>query len=149
MRKLLRKLGKEHTVLLSTHILSEVESTCTRALVISKGKLVAEGTIRRDIRKLRSSRVFTLLVRGDAAKAESTLAGLELFAKVEVDAGDAPTLRCTWKPEAQPDEGAERAIAALISAGIAVRSAAREQGTLEDVFTELTTHRRDSAGAEK
>ena len=43
VRALIRRLGKDHTVLVSTHILSEVEATCTRALVIARGRLVAQG----------------------------------------------------------------------------------------------------------
>ena len=45
VRKLIRDLGENHTILLSTHILSEVESTCDRAIVIDRGRSVAEGTI--------------------------------------------------------------------------------------------------------
>ncbi|MCE7893748.1 MAG: ATP-binding cassette domain-containing protein, partial [Sorangiineae bacterium PRO1] len=45
VRRLIRELGESHTILLSTHILSEVESTCDRAIVIARGRLVAEGSI--------------------------------------------------------------------------------------------------------
>jgi ABC-2 type transport system ATP-binding protein len=44
IRKLIRDLGKEKTVILSTHILPEVEATCDRILIINKGKIVADGT---------------------------------------------------------------------------------------------------------
>jgi ABC-2 type transport system ATP-binding protein len=44
IRKLIKELGKEKTVILSTHILPEVEATCDRILIISKGKIVADGT---------------------------------------------------------------------------------------------------------
>lgn len=44
IRKLIRHLGKEKTVILSTHILPEVEATCDRILIINKGKIVADGT---------------------------------------------------------------------------------------------------------
>ncbi len=44
IRKLIRELGKEKTVILSTHILPEVEATCDRILIINKGKIVADGT---------------------------------------------------------------------------------------------------------
>jgi ABC-2 type transport system ATP-binding protein len=138
VRKLLRQLAKDHTVLLSTHILSEVESTCTRAIVIAKGKLVAEGTID-DLRRMRRSSAFAVVIRGDAARAESMLGALELFTQIDVTTvGDAATLRCAWKKDAAMDEGAERVIATLVGAGITVRSAAPEQSTLEDVFAELT-----------
>jgi ABC-2 type transport system ATP-binding protein len=137
VRKLLRELGKEHTVLLSTHILSEVESSCTRALVIAKGKLVAQGSID-EIRRLRRSAAFVVIVRGDLAKAETTLTALEDFSAIKVDAdGVVATLRCEWKKDSSA-EGCERAVAALVNAGIAVRSASAAESTLEDVFAELT-----------
>ena len=63
------------------------------------------------------------------------LDALDLFSKIEVEGA---TLRCVWKKKAGADEGSERAIAALVAAGVAVRSAAPEQSTLEDVFAELT-----------
>ena len=44
IRKLIKELGKEKTVILSSHILSEVEATCDRILIINKGKIVADGT---------------------------------------------------------------------------------------------------------
>jgi len=44
IRKLIRELGKEKTVILSTHILPEVEATCDRILIINKGRIVADGT---------------------------------------------------------------------------------------------------------
>jgi ABC-2 type transport system ATP-binding protein len=138
VRKLLREIGKEHTVVLSTHILSEVESSCTRAIVIAKGKLVAQGTIQ-EVRRLRRSPALSLVVRGDAAKAEQTLNALEVFAKITVEnEDDVATLRCVWKKKADATENTERAVAALVGAGLAVRSVLPEQSTLEDVFAELT-----------
>jgi ABC-2 type transport system ATP-binding protein len=143
VRKLLREIGKEHTVLLSTHILSEVESTCTRAIVIARGKLVAQGTLA-ELRKLRRSPALVVVVRGAAEKAESTLAALEVFSKISVEAdGEIATLRCVWKKKVDAPEGTERAVAALVGAGLAVRSAAPEQSTLEDVFAELTEPREE------
>ncbi len=148
VRKLLRELGKEHTVVLSTHILSEVESSCTRAIVIAKGRLVAEGSVA-EIRRMRRSPALVIVVRGDAAKAEETLLALEAFSKVTVEvdgsAGEIATLRCVWKKKQGAPENTERAIAALVAAGLAIRSAAPEQSTLEDVFAELTESRDEAS----
>jgi ABC-2 type transport system ATP-binding protein len=44
IRKLIKDLGKEKTVILSSHILSEVEATCDRILIINRGRIVADGT---------------------------------------------------------------------------------------------------------
>jgi ABC-2 type transport system ATP-binding protein len=139
VRKLLREIGKDHTVVLSTHILSEVESTCSRAIVIDKGKLVAQGTLA-ELRKLRRSPALVLVVRGDAEKAKSLLDALEVFSDIGVETDDEiSTLRCAWKKKVDAPESTERAVETLVGAGIAIRSAAPEQSTLEDVFTELTT----------
>jgi len=139
VRKLLRELGKEHTVVLSTHILSEVESSCTRAIVIAKGKLVAQGTVQ-EVRRMRRSPALAVVVRGDAEKAESTLKELEVFSKMAVEKeDDVITLRCVWKKRGDAAEQTERVVAALIAAGLGVRSVAPEQSTLEDVFAELTS----------
>ena len=64
VRSLIQKLGKDRTVLLSTHILSEVEATCSRAVVINRGRLVAEGSID-EIRAMRRPSGVRFVVRGD------------------------------------------------------------------------------------
>src|SRR5438270_3238655 len=63
VREVIKALGREHTVLLSTHILSEVEASCSRVVVIDRGKLVAEGATR-DIRRMRRAPAVDLTVRG-------------------------------------------------------------------------------------
>jgi len=144
VRKLLRELGKEHTVVLSTHILSEVESSCTRAIVIARGKLVAQGTVQ-EVRRMRRSPAIVVVVRGDAAKAEETLNALDVFSKVAVETEDGiATLRCAWKKKVDAPENTERAVAALVAAGLAVRSVSPEQSTLEDVFAELTEEKEEA-----
>src|SRR5206468_12038444 len=51
IRRLITELGKERTVLLSTHVLSEVEHTCARLLIIARGKIVADGPVDRLVRQ--------------------------------------------------------------------------------------------------
>ncbi len=157
VRGLLRGLGEDHTVLVSTHILSEVEASCTRAIVIAKGRLVAQGTLDQ-IRKLRRSPALRVEVSGDAERAESVLKGLEVFGKIKIDGevDGAIVFRCSWskKGPAPVAESTERAVAALVAAGVGVRGVAPEQSTLEDVFAALTREGEDeddtkaSSGAE-
>jgi ABC-2 type transport system ATP-binding protein len=154
VRALIGRLGETHTVLLSTHILSEVEATCTRAVVISGGQLVAEGSID-DIRAMRRHSGLTLRVRGDASRALATVrkvagvgsADLEEepaaprreggskgkaaraeTARISIDLGDGE----------DADLVAEAVAAALVGAGIGVREIAPRQASLEQVFSELT-----------
>ena len=67
-RKLIRELGQEHTILLSTHILSEVEVTCDQAIIINRGQVAAAGRLE-DIRPKDQSleEMFIRLVEQDAA----------------------------------------------------------------------------------
>jgi ABC-2 type transport system ATP-binding protein len=71
IRKLIRELGKEKTVILSTHILPEVEATCDRILIINKGKIVANGTA--DNLRNQATGQEILRVRIEDASAEAVL----------------------------------------------------------------------------
>ncbi|MBJ93261.1 MAG: MFS transporter [Rickettsiales bacterium] len=87
IRELLGELKGEHTVVLSTHILSEVAATCDRVIIISQGHLIAAGT-EADLRSTltRSQRVELLLARPNSATGE-TLASLDGVIEVEERAG--------------------------------------------------------------
>src|SRR5687768_4780569 len=75
VRRLLRELGESHTILLSTHILSEVEAVCDRALVIARGRLVAQGTID-ELRAMRRADSALLVLRDPEQRATALLEGL-------------------------------------------------------------------------
>jgi ABC-2 type transport system ATP-binding protein len=82
VRQLIRKLGSERAVVLSTHILEEVEAVCTRAVIINEGRIVFDGTpaeldarAPRDIQRNRLDHVFRLLTTADSARAPRTGAG--------------------------------------------------------------------------
>jgi ABC-2 type transport system ATP-binding protein len=156
-RALVRELGREHTVLLSTHILSEVEACATRVLLLHKGRLVAEGATAQ-IRALRSPTALDVAVHGDAAAAiEAVLpvSGVAGARAVPAAAGD-PRVRIRITFDAAPAadgpgaEGpaaidgdaralaTERCVAALVGRGIGVREVRAADGSLEDVFAALT-----------
>jgi ABC-2 type transport system ATP-binding protein len=155
VRALVKELGKEHTILLSTHILSEVEASCTRVLLIAKGKLVAEGPTK-DIQKMRRPRGLEVSVRGKTEEAERILKATVGVTKVSrldeargplaASSDDVVTLRCTWgKKLSEHDAGlaTEAAVAALVAAGVGVREARPFGGSLEEVFAELTLEEKD------
>lgn len=126
MRELIRRLGRgERTVLLSSHLLGEVEQICDRVGVIRKGHLVAEGTVA----ELRSK--AGLLVRAapleDAAKIAERLVGVE---EVEVSGG---LLRLTTDPGRAAEINRR-----LVSAGLDVSELRPAEQSLEEVFLELT-----------
>ena len=72
-RELIKGLGGDHTIILSTHILPEVSMTCGRVVIINKGKVVAEDTPDNLMHRLQGAATLRVEVRGDAAAAESAL----------------------------------------------------------------------------
>ncbi len=84
VRELIKELGKEKTVIVSTHILSEVEATCDRVLIINKGQIVADGA-RQDLQQMtRGKEVLSLVIKGPKAAMLEAIENHEGVEKVEV-----------------------------------------------------------------
>lgn len=81
IRKLIRELGKEKTVILSTHILPEVEATCDRILIINRGKIVADGTA--ETLRRQSTGQEILKVRIEDGNPEEIVTALRTISSVE------------------------------------------------------------------
>jgi ABC-2 type transport system ATP-binding protein len=159
VRALIAELGASHTILLSTHILSEVEASCSRVLVIAKGKLVASGETK-DIGKMRKTSAVDVTLRGKPDDALRLLRAIQGVAKArrmgageKGDKGNVEevfTVRCTFGGNGEKSETGdgsafvERAVAALVANGFAVREVRPAGGSLEDVFADLT---RDAAAS--
>jgi ABC-2 type transport system ATP-binding protein len=157
VRELVRELGRDHAVVLSTHLLSEVEACATRVVLIHHGKLVAQGPTN-EIRGMRGPTAVDLVLRADALLAENVLRRQEGIIDVRClePSGDraAPpravvTLRATFAEKLGGEEresAIERCVAALVSAGVGVREVRPPRGSLEEVFASLT---RDPPSAER
>lgn len=143
VRDVIKDLAAEHTVLLSTHILSEVEASCSRVLVIDRGKLVTEGTLE-ELAKKRRSAGLVLTLRGAEAAALAAVRAIEGVARAEATKGKEEgvvTVRVTWSKKIDPEataRAAEQVVAAAVGAGLAVREARSLTSNLEDLFVELT-----------
>jgi ABC-2 type transport system ATP-binding protein len=156
VRDVIKALGNEHTVLLSTHILSEVEASCSRVVVIDRGKLVAEGATR-DIRRMRRAPAVDVTVRGDLevlARLLNDIDGVARVKRIEILAGepDVGVYRCTWGKtvaDAHITRATEQIVTTLVAGGHAVREVRAAGGTLEDVFRELTRGARDASASEE
>jgi len=133
MRKLIRGLRGEHTVLLSSHILSEISQTCDRLLVIDEGKLVAQGT-ESELSK-GSGAAIDIEVASGADKAKSAIAAVDGVKSVEVVRTDAQgaQLRVQAASELRP-----AIVRALVQAGVDVLRVDRGASQLESVFMQLT-----------
>lgn len=136
MRKLIRSLKGEHTVLLSSHILSEISQTCDRLLVIDEGKLVASGT-ETELSK-GSGAAVDVEVAGNGDKAKAALGGVDGVKGVEVvRSGDGVTqLRVQAAAELRP-----AIVRALVQGGADVLRVDRAASQLESIFMQLTQTR--------
>ena len=76
VRELIVEIGKSHTVLLSTHMLSEAQQICDRVLIINKGQIVAEDSPERLRSRLKGAQKVTINVEGSAEKAKRVLSGI-------------------------------------------------------------------------
>ena len=94
IRNLIRTLGKNHTVILSTHILQEVQAVCDRIIIINKGKLVADELTGNITRAVQSNRRFNAKICGPAREILTTLKNMQGIVQAEQLAerdGDATT----------------------------------------------------------
>jgi ABC-2 type transport system ATP-binding protein len=142
VRALIKELATDHTVLLSTHILSEVEATCQRALVIDRGRLVAQGSLEELSRGRRSAALLVVTRETGGRVAEFLgeqpgVAAVETLADVALADGYARRRITLTEGEAALTAG-ERLLRALVTANIEVASLAPETATLEQVFADLT-----------
>jgi ABC-2 type transport system ATP-binding protein len=142
VRALIQELAADHTVLLSTHILSEVEATCQRALVIDRGRLVAQGTLAELSRGRRSVALLVVVRDADGRVAgflgeQAGVAEVETLDSVALADGYVKLRVTLTEGEAALGAG-ERLLRALVTAHIDVASLAPETASLEQVFAELT-----------
>jgi ABC-2 type transport system ATP-binding protein len=141
MRDLIRSLGAERTVILSTHILPEVEAVCDRALIISAGKLVADGTVAEIKAKAEAGNLAVASVRGTPEAARAAFAALDFAEGIETEPGDEPgvvrvLIRVPGTPSA---ERMERIATAAHAHRLPLSGLESVTATLEKVFAELTT----------
>ena len=152
VRSLIKTLAGERTILLSTHILSEVEATCERAIVIDRGRLVAEGSIAA-LRSRQHSSALSVRVRDPELAAEAAIvrvSGLLLReASADAAAPSRRTLHITLLEGTDPELAIEALVRALTEAGIGIHSLVPEQASLEQVFSELTAHEKAEADASR
>lgn len=137
IRELIRELGKEHTLVLSSHILSEVQAVCDAIMIISKGRLVASDTSENLTALFAGTVILNLDVRAtdDAArKVLDTVPGIEDMA---LSAGDPGVTHVQLKPEEDQDIR-ETLFFAFAKAGLPILTMMQNHASLEDVFLELT-----------
>lgn len=142
VRKIIREMGKQRTVLLSTHILSEAQQICDRVLIINKGKIIAEDTPQNLQARLVGSERATLRVRGDSdglSKVVNKIKGVQSVQSVDDGAVEF---------QFAPGQDVRPEVAkAVIDAGYDLLELRPVGMSLEEIFLELT--REDARPARK
>ena len=137
IRKLIRELGKAHTVILSSHILSEVQAVCQQVLILSKGRLVAVGSPEELGETLNPGSRLRATAQGETETVLATVRSVPGICKVELESAADGQVTFT----AESEDAADRRAAvsrALTEAGCTVLALATENRSLEEVFLALT-----------
>lgn len=136
IRKLIKDLGREKTVILSTHILPEVEATCDRILIISRGKIVADGTPNTLRKQAQGQEVLKVTIEGaDVNSIINGVQSLDSVAMVDaiVDRNSSFTI------QSKPNASSRRAVFELCVKNHWILTEMTPLETkLEDIFRELT-----------
>ncbi len=138
IRELIQKLGENKTVILSSHILGEVQAVCERLLILSKGKLVACDTPANLEKQMSSASALEIDVCASAEQAEKLLSRLP---NVQSFKGKGTADRCQIRLETEKEhlEDLSKAVFfALAEAGTPLLAMTPTKASLEDIFLELT-----------
>lgn len=138
IRELIRKIGREKTVILSSHILAEVEATCDRIMIINKGKIVADGTADALRKHAGGKEILHVSIEdggiNEIHQALATLEPVEMVDFVNKENG-------TFEVQSKTDQSSRRAIFQLcVQNNWMLTRLSPVETRLEDVFRELTIH---------
>lgn len=140
VRNLIKSLGGQHTIILSTHILPEVSMTCNQVAIINRGKVAATDTPESLLAKLTGNSGYEIEVDGNAREVQPLLQVIPGVIIVEIEQPRERSDRSLINIISAPNSEPGRDIAAvIIGAGLGLYEMRRTQPTLEDVFLELTT----------
>ena len=137
IRRLIRELGQGHTVIFSSHILSEVQAVCTRVLILSHGHLVAEGTPQELSAQLGPHGVLHATALGSWSAVAAAVRQVKGIQSVEMESEENGEVAFTARSASGEDLRAAVS-QALAAAGCAVLNLTAETLSLEDIFLELT-----------
>ncbi|MGM0587847.1 MAG: ATP-binding cassette domain-containing protein [Bacteroidota bacterium] len=138
IRSLIKEIGKQKTVMLSSHILKEVEATCDRILIINRGQLVADGSTQELRQQAAGGHQVRVEIRTDQADAAPGDALMQLAEVAHVKPADQ---NGQWLVDSKPDMDAREAIFRLcVDQGWIITQMTPVESSLEDIFRELTVN---------
>ena len=137
IRSLIHDLGRTHTVILSSHILSEVQTVCDRVLIISAGKLAAQGTPEELAGQLAARGTLSATAQGSREEVLAAAGQVKGLTDLHITAEKGGEVSFTAVCEGGSDLRGELSLA-LAKAGCPVLSLSADSMSLEDVFLQLT-----------
>ena len=137
IRELIRTLGKEKMIILSSHILQEISAIGTRIMIIKDGRIVADDTPQNMQRSLGDKTGFRARVQGPAEEVAAALKGLDGVNSVEITAGGGVDTEFRLLTSAGGDIGS-RVFKAVAGKGWELSALSPDEHSLEDVYLELT-----------
>ncbi len=138
MRKLIKRLSKDHTILLSSHILSEVSAVCDHIMIISNGRLAASGSPE-ELQEMMQVKVeLEITVLGEQEQAEAVLKTMDKIEQYFFEEGEEEkSVKIRLQAKDHADIRKEISVA-LSGAGLPILSMNMAEKSLEDIFMELT-----------
>lgn len=149
IRELIRKLAKNHTIILSSHILSEVSEVCDYILIINNGKLVASDTTDNLEKMTMGSNTLELSVKGDRERMKNILDQMEEIREVEwvkSEEQDLVSLKITTD---ENTDVREKIFYKMAEKQMPIMDMHSTRISLEDIFLELTDSAKKTAGSKK
>jgi len=140
IRELIKGLGGDHTVILSTHILPEVSMTCEKLVIISNGRIVGEGTPQSLTEQLKEGEILRAQITGPQSEVRGLLESVEGVVEVRDDhehgltTPDEHTYLVTTGPDLR-DQLAKK----VVDGGYGLRELRSQEMSLEEIFLKLTT----------
>lgn len=145
IRDLIKSLGKTHTVIFSSHILSEVQAICDQILMIAHGRLVAFGEPEALQRQLLTGQELLIRTEGSEEAVKAALGDLTPPVTPDITPEEGTARCCVHiRTEGDMDTAAEQAARSLVEHGLPVFELTQKKGSLEDVFLELTEQKEEA-----
>ena len=137
IRELIRELGQDHTVILSSHILTEISAVCDYVIIIARGRIVASDTLENLTRLYEGKNYVDLIARGDEEKIRRIIESIPDAELAEMDSGELGRVHARIAMQKEVDIR-EDLFFRFADAKVPILSMEFEEVTLEKVFLELT-----------
>ena len=138
IRDLIKELGRDHTVILSSHILTEISAVCDYVIIIAHGQIVASDTLENLTKAYEGKNYIDLTVRGDEAAVRRAVESIPGVLAVEIEPKPLGQLHVRISTDSAADDIRETVFFRFADARMPILSMEYEEVTLEKVFLELT-----------